>query len=125
MVAVDGGGDGDPGQAAADELQHCHLSGGILHGHAVGPQAQVRAAAIDLLAGWVIQVTVDDLLRQGERPPEPGSAESPGSEIVFCYLKTLNTMNVYLSQVFKRFLLISKATFNFVRITGGRSKQNL
>lgn len=54
MVAVDGGGDGDPGQAAADELQHGHLSGGVLHGHAVGTQAQVRAAALNLLARGVV-----------------------------------------------------------------------
>lgn len=54
MVTVDGGGDGDPGQAAADELQHGHLSSGVLHGHPVGTQAQVRAAAVNLLANGVV-----------------------------------------------------------------------
>ena len=35
MVAVDGGGDGGLGEAGGDELEHCHLRGGVLHGHAV------------------------------------------------------------------------------------------
>lgn len=72
MIAVDGGGDGDPGQAAADELQHGHLGGGVLHGHAVGTQPQVSATAVDVLVVGVIEVAVHDLLRQGEWAVEPG-----------------------------------------------------
>lgn len=62
VIAVDGGGHGHPGQTAADELKHCHLSRGILHSNTVGTQAQVGAAAGDLLADRIIQVTVNDLL---------------------------------------------------------------
>lgn len=69
---MDGGGDGHLGQAAADELQHGHLGRGVLHGHAVRPQPQVGAAAVDLLVHWVVQVAVYDLLGQRERPAEPG-----------------------------------------------------
>lgn len=54
MIAVDGGGDSHLGQTTANELKHCHLSRGILHGHPVGTQAQVRAATIDLLPSWVV-----------------------------------------------------------------------
>lgn len=35
VVAVDGGGHHGLGQAGGDELQHGHLGGGVLHGHAV------------------------------------------------------------------------------------------
>lgn len=59
---MDGGGHGHPRQAAADELEHRHLSRGILHGHAVGTQAQVGATAVDFLVVGVIEVTVHDLL---------------------------------------------------------------
>lgn len=71
MVAVDGGGHGHPGQAAADELEHGHLGRGVLHGHAVRVQTQVRPATVDVLGVGVSQVAVHDLLRQGERPIEP------------------------------------------------------
>lgn len=126
MVTVDGGGDGDFGQAAADELQHGHLSGGVLHGHAVGTQAQVGAAAIDLLAGWVVQVTVDDLLRQRERPPESGDAESRDREIAFYHLKNAKYNKQYLfCYKYYKISLNLKATFYFARILGKRNKLNL
>lgn len=76
VVAVDGGGHGHFGQAAADELQHGHLGRGVLHSHAVGPQTQVRAAPVDLLAVGVVQVTIHDLLRQGEWPVEPSEKKT-------------------------------------------------
>lgn len=69
---MDGGGHRHLGQTAADELEHGHLGRGVLHGDAVGPQPQVRAAAVDVLAMGVIEVAVHDLLGQGERPIEPG-----------------------------------------------------
>lgn len=62
MVTVDGGGDRYLGQTTADELKHGHLSRSILHGHAVWTQAQIGAAAIDLLPYRVIQVTIHNLL---------------------------------------------------------------
>lgn len=61
VIAVDGGGNGHLGKTAADELKHRHLSRGILHGYAVRTQAQVGAAAVDLLPCWIIQVTIDNL----------------------------------------------------------------
>lgn len=61
MVAVDGGRDGHLGQATADELQHGHLGGGVLHGDSVWPQTQVCAAPVDLLPMGVIQMTVHNL----------------------------------------------------------------
>lgn len=62
VIAVDGRGHCHLGQTAADELKHGHLSRGILHSHAVRTQAKVGAAAIDLLADRIVQVTVHDLL---------------------------------------------------------------
>lgn len=41
VIAVDCGWDSHPGKTGGDELQHGHLSGGILHGHSVGPEAEV------------------------------------------------------------------------------------
>lgn len=75
MITVDGGGDRHPGQTTADELKHCHLSSSVLHGHTVWTQAQIGAAAINLLPYRVIQVTIHDLLRQSERPSEPGRVD--------------------------------------------------
>ena len=71
MVAVDGGGDGHPGQAAADELQHRHLGSGVLHRHSVGSEPQVAGASLNVLLGRVVQVRVQDLLRQSHRPAQP------------------------------------------------------
>jgi hypothetical protein len=41
---VDGGGHHGLGQAAADELQHGHLSGGVLHRHTVCAAAAAASA---------------------------------------------------------------------------------
>lgn len=62
VIAVNGGGHRHPGQAAADELEHCHLGRGVLHGHAVGMKSQVSATAVDLLVVGVIEVAVHDFL---------------------------------------------------------------
>lgn len=75
MITVDGGRNCHLGQTTADELKHCHLSGSILHRHTVWTQAQIGAAAANLLPCWVIQVTIDNLLRQSERPAKSGWAD--------------------------------------------------
>ena len=72
---MDGGGNSHLGQAAANELKHGHLGCGVLHGHAVRTQAKISAAAVDFLPHWIIQVTVYNLLRQSERPVEPGGVD--------------------------------------------------
>jgi hypothetical protein len=45
-------------------LEDGHLGGRVLHGDAVGAEAEVGLAADDVLAGGVVEVAVDDL---GER----------------------------------------------------------
>lgn len=76
VITVDGGGDRHLGETTADELKHCHLSSGILHGHAVRSQAQISASAINVLPFRVIQVTVHNFFRQSERPSEPGGVDN-------------------------------------------------
>lgn len=66
MVAVDGGGGLDAVHAGRHELQNGHLGGGILAGHAVGAQLEIRDAALDVLAVGVVEVRVQDLLAEGE-----------------------------------------------------------
>ena len=72
---MDGGGHCHAGQPAADELQHGHLGGGVLHGHTVGPQPQVRAPAVDVLVVGVIQVTIHNLLGQSKGSVESGDVK--------------------------------------------------
>ena len=50
VVAVDGRGHLDFGQARRDELQHGHLGRRVLHGHAVRSQLQIRRAAHNVLS---------------------------------------------------------------------------
>lgn len=69
---MDGGGHSHLRQAAADELQHRHLRCGVLHGHAIGPQPQVGAAAIDLLVVGIVEVAVHNLFCQSEWTVQPG-----------------------------------------------------
>lgn len=85
VIAVDGGGNSHFGQAAAYELQHGHLGRGILHGHPVWSQAQISATTVNLLPCWIIQVAVNDLLRQSERPVQPGGSglHKTGRTVVF------------------------------------------
>lgn len=49
VIAVDGRGHSNLGQAWRDELQHGHLGSGILHGHSVRAQAKVTCASFDFL----------------------------------------------------------------------------
>ncbi len=68
---MDGGGHGHLGQSRSHELEERHLGRGVLHGHAIGLQVEVALPPQDLGLIRVIQVAVDDLLRQGERPVQP------------------------------------------------------
>lgn len=92
VVAVDGRWDGNARQTGRNELQHGHLSGGIystaskhrlaylwlifiicvvgstkftLHRNAIGPQAQIRRSALNVLLLRVVQMGVEDFLGQG------------------------------------------------------------
>lgn len=73
MIAVDGGGHGDLGQTGRYELQHGHLSGGVLHRYTVRPQSQVSLASLNLLRLRVVQVRVEHLLRESQGPVQPTS----------------------------------------------------
>jgi len=66
VVTVDGRGDGDLGDASGNELEQGHLGGGVLASNAVRAELQVRLAADNVLVLGVVQVTVDDLLGEGE-----------------------------------------------------------
>lgn len=66
VVAVHGGGVGNLGHACGHELQDGHLGGGVLARDAVGTQLQVGGTALNILALWVVQVGVEDLLGVGE-----------------------------------------------------------
>eukprot|EP00053_Salpingoeca_punica_P020385 m.211399 g.211399 ORF g.211399 m.211399 type:complete len:843 (+) comp18318_c0_seq1:197-2725(+) len=70
MVAVHRAGHSNARQARGDELQHSHLRGGVLHGHAVRAEAQVALAADNLLLGGLVDVAIENLLREGERAVE-------------------------------------------------------
>ena len=67
VIAVDGGRHGDPLQPGRDELQHGHLGGGVLHRNAIGPQAQVRHAPLNVLVGRIVQMRVQHLLAERQR----------------------------------------------------------
>ena len=66
MIAVDGGGDGGGGESGGDELEHSHLGSGILHGDAIGAEAEVAHTALDLLGLRVIEMAVYYFLGIGE-----------------------------------------------------------
>ncbi len=68
MIAVNGGRDGSSSKTRGDELKNSHLSGGILHSHAVRAELQVRLTTLDGFGGiGVVQVRIDNLLSKGER----------------------------------------------------------
>ena len=60
-----------PWQSTRDELQHGHLSRGVLHGHTVGAEEEVRLSSDNVLVLGVVKVTVGYLLRQGQRLLQP------------------------------------------------------
>lgn len=70
MVAVDSGGVGNRLHASGHELEDSHLGGGILAGHAVGSQLQVRFSTLDLLAMGIVKMRVENLLGVRERSVE-------------------------------------------------------
>lgn len=67
VIGVDGGGNSNSGHAGRDELEHGHLSSGVLHGDSVGSEVKVRLASSDISVGSVVQMTVDDLLGERQR----------------------------------------------------------
>ena len=75
MIAVHGAGHERGRQAGSHELQQRHLRSRVLHGHSVGVEVVVRAAALDGFGG-VVQVVEQDLLGQGERPSEALASSS-------------------------------------------------
>lgn len=78
VVTVDGGRSGDAGHAGAHELEDGHLGGGILASNSVGAELEVAGATLDLLTVGVVQVRVENLLSEGERPvvqPLPDNAQ--------------------------------------------------
>ena len=70
VVAMHGGWHGRGGQAGGRKLQQRHLRGGVLHGHAVGVEVGVAAAAFNFLAGWVGQMVHQNFLGQRQRAPQ-------------------------------------------------------
>lgn len=106
MVAVDGGGDGDGGETGRHELEEGHLGGGVLASDAlhgtrqsapvpsssiprrdaayVRAELKVGVSTADVGIVGVVEVTVKDLLRKGERAVE--AAEKGGSG-VSCQVK--------------------------------------
>jgi hypothetical protein len=66
MVAVHGAGHGHALLARLHELQQGHLRGGVLHGHAVGTQQQLRLAALPGLRVEVIRVRHENFFGQRE-----------------------------------------------------------
>eukprot|EP00966_Prymnesium_polylepis_P265983 6144078-Prymnesium_polylepis.1 len=57
---------------ACSDAARCGLRSGVLHGDAVGAQLEVRDALLRD-GGAVIEVAVDNLLRQRERPAQVGA----------------------------------------------------
>ena len=57
MVTVNSAGHSHSRQSAADELQHSHLSCGILHSHTVRPQSETISAYITSNLYKAIQIT--------------------------------------------------------------------
>lgn len=51
----------------ADELQHRHLRGCILHGDSVRSQSEVTGTTNNVLIFGVIEMRIENLLRQSQR----------------------------------------------------------
>lgn len=70
VVAMYGGRIGDRGHASRHELENGHLRRGILTGHTVRTELEVRRTTFDLLTVGVVQMGVEDLLGEGKRAIE-------------------------------------------------------
>jgi len=73
MVAMDGGGHGDALASGLHELQQGHLRRGVLHGDAVRSQIDPAAAARDVGARRIIEVSEEDLFRQRQVAAQPAA----------------------------------------------------
>jgi hypothetical protein len=67
VITVNSGRDGNAGKTSRHELQKSHLSSGVLASNTVRTKLEVRLSTNDFLVLSIIQMTIDDLLRQGER----------------------------------------------------------
>jgi hypothetical protein len=67
MVAVHRGGHRGLVPAREHELEQRHLRGGVLHRDAVGVQADIARARLELRGRGLGEVAVEDLLGVGER----------------------------------------------------------
>ena len=67
---MDGGGRGHRGQAGGHELQERHLCRCVLHGDPVGAEVVVAHPTLDGGIIGVVEVVEQDLLGEGEPPPE-------------------------------------------------------
>lgn len=79
MIAVDGRRDGDGGDTRGDELDECHLGGGVLEGDALRAEFEESLATHGGERVWVIEVAVEDFLGESEGPVE---AVAHGGEAV-------------------------------------------
>ena len=71
VVAVDGRRHGNAVLARKHELQQRHLRRRVLHRDPVRLQLQIALAGDQVLPMGIVEVSVEDLLRQVERPSQP------------------------------------------------------
>src|SRR6266540_6899373 len=67
VVTVNAGGHGGPGAARLHELEHGCLAQHVLEDHAVGPQLDVRLAALHPSRGWIVEVRQQHFVGQPQR----------------------------------------------------------
>jgi len=66
VVTVDSGGDSSAIHPGRHELQDSHLSGGILASNSVWAELKIADTSSDVLTMGVSQMTIENLLGQGE-----------------------------------------------------------
>lgn len=70
VIAVNGGRDCGLGESGRDELEDSHLGSGILHGNTIRTKTEIADTTLDFLAFRVVEMSVDDLFREGQRTVE-------------------------------------------------------
>ena len=68
---MDGGGNGDTGAAGLQELEYGHLARDVLVSHPVRAEHQVALPRLQFLAGRIVQVGKQDLVRQSQWLAQP------------------------------------------------------